>query len=140
MNDASRAALAPWLWLLVALQIAIPASYYLGQRRDDERFAWRMFSAVRVQKCRVGAFEKQRGDSSDRPIELRAVLHSAWIHGLERGRTRVIERFLATRCHNPEISEVELLRRCADAARSDHGTERFHMRCAGRELSISEAR
>jgi hypothetical protein len=100
-----------------------------------------MFSAVRVQKCRVAAFENQSGDdSAERPIELEVVLHSAWIHGLERGRTRVIERFLATRCQNPEISEVELFRRCADVARIERGIERFHMRCAARELSISEVR
>src|SRR5689334_3405160 len=38
-----------WLWLLVAVQVAIPASYYLVREdADDERFAWRMFSAVRL--------------------------------------------------------------------------------------------
>lgn len=93
---------------LVATQLAGPISYYAGLRApDDERFAWRMFSAVRVRECRVwllnhGPREPVRG------------LHSSWLHALERGREAVIARYLASRC-GPEGAPA-LARSCHAAS------------------------
>jgi hypothetical protein len=102
---------ALWLWLLVALQVAIPASYYLRVDRDDERFAWRMFSAVRMRRCEVSAYDV-RG-SSRLPVDIPGVLHASWIRSLERGRAKVIDRFLATRC-TAGAEEAQLERRCRE--------------------------
>jgi hypothetical protein len=101
---------AAWLWLLVAIQIAIPASYYLRDaNRDDERFAWRMFSGIRLKRCTVAAREERQGERA--LVPLRGVLHSSWIHALERGRRRVIEQFMLDRCERGAVT-VTLERRC----------------------------
>jgi len=124
-----------WLWLLVAIQIAIPASYYLRDTgRDDERFAWRMFSGVRLKRCTALLREQQGGRAV--PVPLRGALHSSWIHAVERGRQRVIERFLSARCDRGADS-VLLERRCQ---RVEPGRpteiERHHMDCATRNLAL----
>jgi hypothetical protein len=94
-----------WLWLLVLVQVAVPASYYFRDDPDDERFAWRMFSAVRLKRCTIEAYESEdaRGESLKRTDLARAV-HASWQRSLERGRRPVIERFLAARCGRPPAS------------------------------------
>lgn len=124
---------AKWLWLLVALQIAIPAAYYVRGDRDDERFAWRMFSAVRVQRCRVRAFESLGAEQ--RRIDLDSALHSGWVRALERGRERVIERLLRTRCRQRSVTSSELRRDCEDAADRELGVERFAFDCQSAKLT-----
>jgi hypothetical protein len=92
---------------LVVLLLAGPASYYAGLRApDDERFAWRMFSAVRVRECRVLT---RQGDDA-RPVR---GLHGSWVHAMERGREAVIARYLASRC--TEASAPRLERHCRSA-------------------------
>lgn len=105
------------LWLLVAVQVAIPASYYLRDERDDERFAWRMFSAVRLRRCEVSAYDvhvepRQSAPSRSR-LDVPHLLHASWIRSLERGRPSVIDRFLATRCA-AGADEGQLERRCIE--------------------------
>lgn len=129
--------IAGW-WLLVLAQIAIPASYYLRAEPDDERFAWRMFSAVRVKKCTVSLAERHR-DEQRSAVDLKHAFHSAWVHALERGRDRVIETVLERRCAQPMVAEAELERRCQDAARRPLAAESFRMRCdEGRVLTGSK--
>jgi hypothetical protein len=104
------------LWLLVALQVAIPASYYLVREdRDDERFAWRMFSAVRLTRCEVSAWD-EHGPGDSRSIPLSRALHASWIRSLERGRQAVIERFLASRCRELDVVGSKLDRDCKSPA------------------------
>src|SRR6185369_4719609 len=63
------------LWLLV--HVAIPLHYYyLGDDLYDERFAWRMFSAVRLQRCEVVVTELARG--SVRAVPLIQILPAPW--------------------------------------------------------------
>lgn len=121
-----------WWWLAVALQIAIPASYYLrSSDLDDERFAWRMFSDVRVKRCRVRAFEVgEQGRRSE--IALGQTLHSSWVHSLERGRRAVMLRFLESRCA-PSITAAQLVRHCAGVSR-DEAVERYVYECGTRVL------
>jgi hypothetical protein len=104
-----------WLWLLVAVQVAIPASYYLLRAdREDERFAWRMFSALRLQRCQVQAYDlDERGGAHS--VALSRALHASWIGSLERGRERVVERFLTTRCERAGVVAALLERRCVEA-------------------------
>lgn len=122
------------LWLLVAVQVAIPASYYLWRSPgDDERFAWRMFSAVRLKRCTVSVFDDEAA-SAGPGIVLAHAAHASWVRSMTRGRQRVIERFLATRCA-PGASPV-LLRRCAWPSGRDLPTETYRYDCGAGRLSV----
>jgi hypothetical protein len=127
-----------WLWILVVLQVAIPASYYLVRDDpDDERFAWRMFSAVRLKRCEVTASERASGGLA-RPIDIPRSVHASWIRSLERGRPNVIEHFLAQRCRPTPgaaaIEDSELTRRCKGAAGRALPSSRYRYDCASRRL------
>ena len=101
------------LWLLA--MIAIPLRYYQGEDRYDERFSWRMFSAVRVARCQVRVSETR--DGSDRPIPLMEVLPAPWAALLERNRPAVIDGFLRWRCETREgVSAVRFHNECTDPA------------------------
>ncbi|MFT3923535.1 MAG: hypothetical protein QM778_13460 [Myxococcales bacterium] len=127
-----------WWWLVVALQIAIPASYYLRSANlDDERFAWRMFSGVRLKHCSVSA--REHGEQlRNRSVPLRGALHGSWVHAIERGRERVIERFLSSRC-SPSVSQVTLERRCEGVDDSRiYEREVYEYACASQVLRQQE--
>jgi hypothetical protein len=116
------------LWLLVAVQVAIPASYYLGGGDpDDERFAWRMFSGVRLKRCQVSAFGLDDA-GSEFELRLAGALHGSWLHALERGRQRVIERYLVTHCQSG-VRSVKLERRCSDVRHGSVPAERYVYDC-----------
>jgi hypothetical protein len=123
-----------WLWLLVAVQVAIPASYYLrSSDLEDERFAWRMFSDVRLMRCRVRA--SVLGPHGRTDLSLGRTLHSSWIHGLERGRRRVIERYLSSRCA-PAVQAAVLDRSCADVRATRVPRERYIYDCSQGTLRL----
>lgn len=126
-----------WLWLLVALQLAIPASYYLGRDDpDDERFAWRMFSVVRLKRCEVAASETDALGSL-RAIEISKLLHASWVRSLERGRVSVVEHFLALRCAQRGVAASTLERRCASASGRALPSLVYHYDCASRSLEVT---
>src|SRR5687768_13667023 len=104
--------IAGTIW--VVLMLAIPLRYYVGGDRYDERFAWRMFSAVRVQRCQVRVSEEREG--IERNIALMEVLPAPWTALLERNRASVIERFLRWRCEEREgTTRVRFRNDCLDA-------------------------
>ncbi len=74
-------------WLLV--QIGLPLRYYLRPEAPgsgyDERFAWRMFSPIRMLRCQVAYTHDGQA------VQLERRIHSAWITLLKRGRPSVIE-------------------------------------------------
>ncbi|HVK78838.1 MAG TPA: hypothetical protein VM734_36310, partial [Kofleriaceae bacterium] len=81
--------IAAWL----AIQLALPLHYYLLRRDDhDERFAWRMFSPMRMMKCSV---EMTVGG---RPVALEREFHDAWLRIAERGRRSVVAAMGARLC------------------------------------------
>ena len=80
----------------IASQIWLPLSYYLGNDPFDERFAWRMFSPVRLAKCSVQAYDYS--DGSRTPIRLSAEVHHVWIKLLRRARQPVIDKVAETLC------------------------------------------
>ena len=98
----------------VAIQVAIPMSYYFDDDPFDERFAWRMFSAIRVYRCDVGATETVDGESVIVPLG--STIHVAWIGTLRRNRAAVVERFLEWRCEQG-AERAQLTNRCVDAQR-----------------------
>ena len=80
--------------VVVVAQLLIPLYYYSGVNRDphDERFAWRMFSPMRMTKCEPKFFR------DDAPLDIGSEFHEAWIEIAKRGRFRVIEEMGATLC------------------------------------------
>src|SRR5690606_29688636 len=83
------------LWLVG--QLLLPLSYFTW--RDDpfdERFAWRMFSPMRLTRCHV---ELYVGTAERRVRQrIRDDLHNAWLGWLRRGRATVARAYLAHRC------------------------------------------
>jgi hypothetical protein len=124
-------------WLLVAAQVAIPAGYYLrSEDRDDERFAWRMFSATRFRSCEVTAFE--RDGRGERALDLKYELHASWVGLLRRGRRGVIEKFLSARCALPERVEASLLRSCREVDGAPGPRQRFRLDCETGARSLTD--
>ncbi len=100
----------------------MPLGYYLGWRSPaDERFAWRMFSAVRLDRCEAAVTETVRDGASTaaRPLPLRETLQRGWLVQLTRGQPRVVDRILARACDDEGVLAATLIRRC----RATDGTE-----------------
>jgi hypothetical protein len=106
-----RAGLALW----IVVMIAVPLRYYVGGDTYDERFSWRMFSAVRVQECAIDAREVVCG--REQTITLMESLPAPWVALLQRNRPAVLRRFLRWRCaSDAQPSEVRLTHTCRDAS------------------------
>jgi hypothetical protein len=125
-------------WLLLLAQVLIPSSYYLWRSDpEEERFAWRMFSARRFRSCKVQAFDVLAGQ--ERAVALNAALHASWIGALRRGRERVVERFLEARCVQPGVAGSTLVRSCREVDGRVLPVQRFHYACDARRLAREPA-
>ena len=70
----------------LAIQLALPLRYYIAHRDPhDERFAWRMFSPMRMAKC------EPKFTLDGKPFDLGTSFHEAWIRLAERGRFVIVE-------------------------------------------------
>lgn len=96
--------------LLVAAQALIPLRYYTGDDPFDERFSWRMFSAVRVNRCNLEAFDRTEGRQV--PVPLMQEIHVGWITTIRRNREAVMERYLRWRCEEQEVEGARLQNVC----------------------------
>ncbi len=108
---------AGWaLGLVTLISIAIPLRYYLGDDLYDERFAWRMFSQVRVQECSAEVTEDGHALTVlGRDPRAPGILPAPWHSLLQRNRPAVVNRFLRWRCAaEGERSEVRVTTRCRD--------------------------
>lgn len=106
------ALLATWrgrfIAAFVAIQLLLPLHYYLGRRDPhDERFAWRMFSPMRMSHC------APRFLLDGQPFDLAAAFHTAWIELAERGRFVVIEDMAAHVCREHPGSSVNVTLECS---------------------------
>lgn len=92
---------------VVVAQLLLPLHYY-AVRRDphDERFAWRMFSPMRMARC-TPAFTVD-----DKPVALAGRFHEAWIEIAARGRFVVIEEMAARLCAQHPGAAVRVQLRC----------------------------
>jgi hypothetical protein len=101
---------------ILAFQILMPLSYYLGDRMYDERFSWRMFSTLRLRDCKVEVKEhvSSSGASRTRTVNVERDVHVAWLRLLERMRSAVIDEYLARRCTSPDVTSVDFTCRCKD--------------------------
>lgn len=90
---------------VVVSQLLIPLTYY-AHRRDphDERFAWRMFSPIRMAKCTPDI--RVDGKRLDPYTEF----HEGWIEMAKRGRFRVVEEMARHLCR--EKAEVIIKLSC----------------------------
>ncbi len=95
---------------LLAVQVVVPASYYQSSDPYDERFSWRMFSAVRVHRCAVVASDVI--DHAEQQIDLPKTIHNAWIQMLSRNRPSVVKAFLRYRCETRDPSAVKVRTQC----------------------------
>jgi hypothetical protein len=93
-------------------QIVMPLRYYLGGGGTDERFSWRMFSSIRMQKCDFSVRETAGG--KEHKVDIGAALQIAWIGMLERNRPAVVEKVLVRRCAEPGVSAVRYERKCQE--------------------------
>ncbi|MFZ4735706.1 MAG: hypothetical protein ACOYM9_07165 [Bradymonadia bacterium] len=80
----------------IGIQLAVPAAYYLGEDRFDERFAWRMFSPVRLSECRVRFID--RTDGGEAQVRHGADVHEVWGNLFSRARVSVIEGYADRWC------------------------------------------
>lgn len=97
-------------------QISVPLTYYLGHDRNDERFAWRMFSVLgwTHKRCTVTVNEtiRSRDQFFVPPQDLEPIVQN-FLNLLARNRAAVIKKFLNTRCSvHPDMVRVRLLRTC----------------------------
>jgi hypothetical protein len=103
-----------WLILAyVAVQIVAPLHYYtVREDKHDERFAWRMFSTVRMLDCQPlsGAMFTVDGKA----VPMGNTFHEAWIKLAERGREVVLEAMADKLCRDHPGGDVRLDLTCFD--------------------------
>ncbi|MGF1467876.1 MAG: hypothetical protein ACFCGT_17285 [Sandaracinaceae bacterium] len=130
LSSAPRLALvAAGRWLL--LQAALPLRYYLGDDPYDERFAWRMFSTVRLARCELRVIERREGRWRRTPLG--RTLHVAWIGLLERNRPAVWSAYLRSRCEEG-ADAVRLENRCVGPAGAPLPVARRRVDCRRGEV------
>ena len=111
MNWLLPAILRTWrgrfIAVFLALQLAIPLRYYFRHRDPhDERFAWRMFSPMRMSKCTAQVTK------DDVPMNLGTEFHEAWTDLVERGRFIVIEAMGAELCSRYPKAAIRVSLEC----------------------------
>jgi len=122
---------------LLLLQLVVPLSYYLRTGDPyDERFAWRMFSAVRLHSCRTSATE--RVGEADREIALSSTLHQAWVNHLARNRRDVVLAFLEARCEEEGVREVSLTNACTAPDGEPIAPQVYRRVCESGELTLPD--
>lgn len=122
------------LWIV--LHLLIPQRYYRADADVyDERFAWRMFSSVRVRECDLEVHETR--DGRERRVTLMEVLPAPWVALLERNRPAVAERFLGWRCDVPGTSAVRSRNACRDTTGDPLPPIELSMQCDDRVIRRS---
>lgn len=137
-GDATRRRrILSFIAAVIAFQMLAPLTYYLRDDPYDERFAWRMFSAVRMHRCETSATETIDTGSGERvrPIDLYQEIHEAWVNHLRRNRRDVVHRFLEKRCTEPGVSEVRVVNRCVTADDTALAPQDYVLDCATGRLT-----
>jgi hypothetical protein len=91
----------------VVIQALLPLAYYTTRRDPhDERFAWRMFSPMRMARCTPHV------TIDGKPFQLGSAFHEAWMSVAARGRFDVIEAMGAKLCAAHPDARVEVALDC----------------------------
>ena len=106
-----RALLATWrgrfILGFIALQLLLPLHYYVARRDPhDERFAWRMFSPMRMAHC------TPKFVLDGKPFDLGNEFHEAWLEIAQRGRFVVVEAMANRLCGEHPGSSVTVSLDC----------------------------
>ena len=117
----------------VLFQLVTPLTYYLRSDPYDERFAWRMFSAIRLHRCETSAKETVNG--AEQTIELDRVIHRAWSNTMSRNRRDVIHRFLEHRCAASGAETVRLENACRTPANAELAPQVYTRQCESGETT-----
>lgn len=98
-----------FIHLFLVIQLALPLSYYAWREDgNDERFAWRMFSPVRMTRCTpVFTLGEARA-----PVRLSALFHEAWLTLASRGRQGVIMAMARSLCDSNPGQAVRIALTC----------------------------
>jgi len=92
----------------VAIQLVLPVRYYACNRDPhDERFAWRMFSPIRMARC-TPTFALD-----GKPVALGNEFHEAWLEIAGRGRLAVVEAMGAKLCAKHAGAKVSAQLSCS---------------------------
>jgi hypothetical protein len=99
--------------IFIASQLLLPLHYYFVRRDPhDERFAWRMFSPMRMAQC------SPNFKIDGKPFDPNTEFHEAWIEIASRGRFRVIEEMAHRLCASHPNAKVEVSLDCSYVDRS----------------------
>ena len=98
-------------------QLALPFSYYVGDDKLDERFAWRMFSAFghARKRCRIDVRPFPTSPEQRHPADqkLFMVTLDNWGSLLRKNPKPVVDKLLRTQCEiSPWMDEILLVRKC----------------------------
>jgi len=82
----------------LGLQFGAPLHYYASDRVYDERFAWRMFSPIRMVRCQPRVLDH----ASDPPAEVKlsSEVAAPWISWMKRGHARVLRAAGRSMCED----------------------------------------
>ena len=123
--------------ILFTIQMLIPLTYYLRDDPYDERFAWRMFSAVRLHSCQTSAAEDHGEGLAD--VRLSQLVHRAWINHLERNRRDVVLAYLSRRCEEEDVRQVVVTNRCRDESGQALNPQVYERSCGSGEVTFPDA-
>jgi hypothetical protein len=118
----------------LAFMLGMPLRYYLGGRGFDERFSWRMFSTIRMLDCKA-AVEETLAGGGERPVNLGKEVQVAWVGLLERGRELVIDKLLARRCAQPDVTEARYSLSCVSTDGSRLPEVKRQRACAAKAVA-----
>ncbi len=97
-------------------QLALPLLYYVGDDKLDERFAWRMFSALGIARkaCSIytSVFPASHEQMHASQKKLLAMLGN-WKPLLKKNPRGIADKILRTHCEkSPWINEILFVRKC----------------------------
>ena len=106
-----------FILVFLVIQALLPLHYYVARHDPhDERFAWRMFSPMRMAQCAVHLA------IDGAPRDPYAEFHEAWLKIAERGRFVVVEGMAAQLCKKYPGKSVEM---SLDCEYVDHSRDHF---------------
>ncbi len=92
-----------FILVFFVVQALLPLHYYVAHRDPhDERFAWRMFSPMRMTRCST------QFKVDGQPVALGTKFHEAWVEIAGRGRFVVLEDMAERLCRDNAGKPVEL--------------------------------
>ena len=123
----------------LVFQLALPISHYVGLRATDDRFAWRMYSSVRLQRCRAAIEERRFGAPSGHRVDADREIGIGWRAALDGFNRPVVRRYLERRCRrDTTVETVHYARRCLEVNGAEAPLETALLECAHERFVVGE--